>query len=383
MLDVVKKLLSVKNIEDISEKWLEPDPEQAPPVEMTQEEVYEMLFQKLEKAQAENKNVYFRLYKYLDTNLLIKAKGLLAHLPFDLAPWHYPHSEYWKYVVPTAMGARYHCKVLETSRETNPHFTIRVDASHAIVHEAALTEDAEYQGLVLDTIDKQFVVDIGLHFRWKYGGMTGYMPLPETIETTIQHGDKIKVKYIGKNDHGLQFAPMEEVDFTSYIGKPVWVQTYRSGGTVPYFMVEGKYRAEMPVTRTIYPEKKRKMQRLKGQWLNGDIINCEVIDYQPHRGLIVKCIDDAWLFEINWCSDEMIDYIGKEVPVHVHKSEEEGTSYLIDNLYTAKFPTGVKTRNLDKLNDGDVITCKVYSIDVNQQFFRVRWIESKKQSEES
>ena len=382
MLDIVKKLLNVKNIEDISEKWLESNSEPEPPVEMTQEEVYEMLFQALEKAQAENRNVHFRLYKYLDTNLLVKANGLFAYLPFELAPWHYPHSEYWKYVVPTAMGARFRCKVLETSRETEPHFSIRVDASNSIVHQAELTEGAEYQGLVLDTMDNRFLVDIGLHFRWKYGGMIGYMPFPQTIETDLNPGNKIKVKYIGKNDRDLQFAPMEDVDFTSYIGRTVWVQACRSEGTAPYFMVEGKYRAEMPVTRTIYPEKKRKMQRLKGQWLNGDIINCEVIDYQPHRGLIVKCIDDAWLFEINWCSDEMIDYIGREVPVHVHKSEEEGISYLIDNLYTAKFPTGVKTRNTDKLNDGDVITCKVYSIDVKGEFFRVRWLDATKHSEE-
>ncbi|MDR0541550.1 MAG: hypothetical protein LBH19_04980 [Dysgonamonadaceae bacterium] len=379
MLDIVKRILNLTG--DDSDLLVEVErPEK---VEMSKEEVYEMLFQELETAQKENKNVYFRLYKYLDTDLIVKANGLFAHLPFDLTPWHYPHSHYWKYVIPTAMGGRYRCKVVETSREANPHFSIHVDATVHELHEAELVENAEYKGIVLEIFDDRLLVDIGLHFRWKYGALMGYMPISKNVDLTIEAGEKIKVKYTGKDERYLQFAPMEDVDFASYIGNAVWVQVCKAEGTAPYYMVEGKYRAEMPVTRTVYPEKKRKMQRLKGQWQNGDIVNCEVIDYKPHRGLIVKCIDEAWLFEINWCSDEMIDYIGKEVPVHVHKSEEDGVSYLIDNLYTAKFPTGVKTRNLDKLNDGDVIICKVYSIDTVQQYFRVRWVDTDKHKEEN
>ena len=381
MLDIVKKILNISDEpEYILEEQILEEPVVEPKTPLTAEEIYEQLYQQLEETQTTGKKAYFRFFRYLDNELLVKVHGLYGHLPFQLAPWHYSDTSYWKFVVPTAMGTRFRCKVIKLKKDETQKFNILIDASEKPLREAEWIENADYDGIVLDRIDKDLLIDVGIHFRWKYGAQLGYLPLSESENPDIEPGEKITVKYKGRNEKGIIFSLPEAIDLTSYIGKTVWVQACRNENTSPYYMVEGKYRAEMPVTRLIYPEKKRKMQRLREQWKNGDIINCEVMDYKPPRGLLVKCIDEAWLFEINWLSDEMIDYIGKEVEVYVHKSEEEGTSYLIDNLYTAKFPTGVKTRNLDKLKDGDVIICKVYSIDVHQQYFRVRWVDATKQS---
>ena len=377
MLDIVKKILNISDEpENFPEEEILEEPVVSPKTPLTPEEIYEQLYLQLEEAHTAGKNAYFRFFRYLDNELLVKVHGLIGHLPFQFAPWQYPDTTYWKFVLPTFTGTRYRCKVIKLKRDEDQKYNIFINASERPLREAEWIENADYDGIVLDTIDKALLVDTGVHFRWKYGAQLGYLPLSEAENPNIEQGEKIKVKYKGRDEKGMIFSTPETTDLTSYIGKTVWVQACRNENTSPYYMVEGKYRAEMPVTRLVYPEKKRKMQRLKEQWNNGDIINCEVMDYKPQRGLIVKCVDESWLFEINWLSDEMIDYIGKEVEVHVHKSEEEGTSYLIDNLYTAKFPVGVKTRNLDKLQDGDVIICKVYSIDVHQQYFRVRWVEA-------
>ncbi|MDR1738607.1 MAG: hypothetical protein LBR66_07335 [Candidatus Symbiothrix sp.] len=378
MIDFLKKFTNLSTFfeDEVNEELLKKSP-------LTKEEIYEQLFRNLEAAQVADKRMYFRFARYTDNGLWVKTGGMIAFMPFESAPWKYPVNQYWQYIMPTLTKTRFRCKVIETKRIEDARYEIKVDAGSYPPHSIPLVIGAEHTGIVLEKNEQELLVDIGVHFRWRYGSMMGVLPVAEWKgeqswdEINVQ--DFVKLIFIDKNEKGLVFTQTFEDEVPLTIGQIVTVQVHRGENVAPYFMIDGKYKADMPVTKLIYPEKKRRMQKLKGHWADGDLIKCEVLDFKPKRGWVVKCIDEEWLFEVNWCSDEMIDYVGQEVPVFVHKSEEEGTQYLIDNRYVAKFPTGVKTRNLDTLNDGDVIQCRVYSIDVQNQFFRVRWLDANKQ----
>ena len=251
--------------------------------------------------------------------LIVKVKGLFAHLSLQQMAWRYPHLAYWKLIFPTLVGREFKCKITEAERREGERFHIVIDASEHPFRKAELIENAEYTGIVLQKNEEDARIDIGSHFRWKYGSLQGFLPLAALAEPETFHpcepGDSIKIKYTGNDDRGLLFTSVDAIDLAAeFVGKVVWVQVGKSENMAPYFMVKGKYKGDLPINKLFYPTKKKKLQKLRNQWENGDIINCEIVDFKPHRGLILKWIDDD-PEEIDWSSDEMIDYIGREVAV--------------------------------------------------------------------
>jgi hypothetical protein len=374
MFDKIKKLFSssddsniVENIEAV-ETVKETEPK----------DFFEMLFEKVLAAQELDKPLPCKIFYLREDELTVKVNGLYACLPLNRMPWSYPDTAYWKYIFPGLAGKEFKCRITEASRDENQRFNIHVDASNHSFRKMELMEDAEYTGIVLDKTDNEVRIDIGVHFRWKYGSLTGFLPLSDLADpATAQRcapGEEIRINYKGSNEKGLVFAKTAPVDLSAeFVGKIVWVQICKSEDTAPYYLVKGKYKADLPINKLIYPKKKKKVQKLRGQWINGDIINCEVLDFKPNRGLILKWIDDG-PEEFEWTSDEMIDYIGREVEVNVFVSEDDETSFLVQNKYPATLSARTRSAKKDALSDGDIITCRICSIDLNNECFKIRWL---------
>jgi hypothetical protein len=219
------------------------------------------------------------------------------------------------------------------------------------------------------------LIDIGVHFKWKYGSLCGYLPLedlatPETFQS-CQPGDIVTIEYIGENERGLQFTAIQAVDLAEYVGKITWVQIGR--GTAPYYMVVGKYKADLPITKTHYPTKKKKVRRLREQWENGDVIQCEILEYKPHRGFIVKWIDDE-PDELDWRTAEMAAYVGQKVPVQVHWTDEGELEFLVENKFPATFSGRDRSAKKEHLREGQVITALIRSMDFEEKCVKIRWV---------
>jgi ribosomal protein S1 len=338
---------------------------------------FEMLFDKILETRLLDKQLPCKIFYFKGDELTVKVGGLYAYLPLDQMPWNYPDKSYWKYIFSSLAGKEFKCKITEASREENQRFSIRVDASNHLFREVELMEDAEYAGIVLDKTEDAVLIDIGSHFRWKYGSLTGWLPLsdlanPESAQR-CESGEKIKIIYKETNEKGLVFTNAVAEDLAAeYVGKIVWVQVCKVENMAPYFLVRGKYKADLPITDPIYPGRKKKVQRLRNEWINGDIINCEVLDFKPNRGLIVKWISDD-PEDIDWTSDDMIDYIGREVDVNVSVSDE-GTTFLVENKYPATLSARNRSSKKSKLSDGEVIHCRICSIDLNNDCFKIIWL---------
>jgi len=373
MIDLLKNLFGsgkdtteVKSVEEINQE--------------KQGNFFEKLFAQVEEAKEIDKKIPFKVYFLNEDELIVKVKGLFAQLPLQQMAWQYPDQAYWKCIFPTLAGKEFKCIVMEAERKENERFHIVVDASSHIFRDAELIENAEYTGIILQKFEEETLIDIGTHFDWKFGSLPGFLPLPDLInpETSqpYEPGDKLTVEYKGHDARGLIFAAVDAIDLAAeFIGKIVWVQIGKKEDTAPYYMVKGKYKADLPITKLVYPKKKRKVQKLRNQWQNGDIINCEVIDFKPKRGLIIKWIDDD-PDEFDWSSDDMIDYIGRQVPVHVYWTDDEELEFYVENKYPATLTTRNRSNKKYELYDGQVITGRVCSIDLNDECFKIRWIPS-------
>jgi len=310
----------------------------------------------------------------------VKVKGLYAQLPLEKMAWIYPDIGYWRLIFPTLQGVELKCNVTEAlpAAEGNERFQIVVDASTHVFNMIELIEDAEYTGIVLQKTEEEVLIDIGYHFKWKRGSLCGYLPLeelaqPETFQS-CQPGDKITVECKGADSKGLLFSATKTIDPTEeYVGKITWVQIVRGENTAPYFMIEGKYKGDLPVTKTHYPTKKKKVRKLREQWVNGDIIKCEILEYKPHRGFIIKWIDDE-PDELNWKSDEMTAYVGQKVPVHVYWTEEDELKFLVEDQFPATLSGRDRSSKKESLVDGQVITAQIRSIDLENKCFKIRWV---------
>ena len=348
---------------------------------------FEKLFAQIEEAKAMDKKTPFKIYYLNEDKLVVKVKGLFSQLPLQQMAWHYPDMAYWKCIFPTLMGREFKCKIMEAERTENDRFHIVVDASSHVFREAELIENAEYTGILLQKTEEEMRIDIGFHFDWKYGSLCGFLPAadltnPETSQP-YEPGDKIVIEYKGRDERGLLFATVAAIDLAAeFVGKIVWVQIGKKDDTAPYFMVKGKYKADLPITKLIYPKKKKKVQKLRNQWQNGDIINCEVLEYKPKRGLIIKWIDEE-PDEIDWSSDEMIDYIGRQVPVHVYWSDEDELLFFVENKYPATLTTRNRSNKKYELYEGEVITARICSIDLNNDCFKIRWVPAPANKEDT
>ena len=337
---------------------------------------FERLFKRVKTAQEQDKKIPFRIF-FLNMEtmtLVVKVHGLFAQLPIQQMAWQYPDMEFWKIIFPTLQGIEFKCKVIEAFPKEDERFHIVVDATAHTFYSAELIENAEYTGIILQRTEDELLIDIGIQFKWKYGSLCGFLPLeeldsPETFQS-CNPGDRITIEYTGYNDRGLQFISVKPVDPEEYIGKITWVQIGK--GTAPYFMVEGKYKGELPITKTYYPTKKKKVRRLREQWENGDIIQCEVLEYKSHRGFILKWIDDE-PDEINWKSEELNEYIGRQVPVHVYLTDGDNMNFLVENKYPATLSGRDRSSKKEHLRDGQIITAQIRSIDLEEKCFKIRW----------
>ena len=389
MLDILKKLFNseedselIKSVESIENLTKGKDSVLKTPVE--KKDFFEMLFEQVQEVHAQNKTVPFKIFFLKENEIVVKVKGLYSCLPIHRMAWQYPDLSYWRLIFPTLAGREFKCCVTEASYiEGDRPYRIVIDASAHPFLKAELIEGAEYTGIVLHKTEEEALVDMGSHFRWKYGSLRGYLPLadlsnPETFQS-CEPGEQVKIQYKGSDERGLCFTSAAGIDVSEFIDQTVWVQVCKSGDTAPYFLVKGKYKADLPITKIIYPVKKKKVRRLRHQWQNGDIINCRVLEFHPKRGCFILQWIDPEPDPVIWTSDEMIDYIGREVEVNVYLSETEELCFLVENKYPATFTTRNRSNKIYEVDEGDVFTARICSIDLNDSCFKIRWLKKEKE----
>ncbi len=166
------------------------------------------------------------------------------------------------------------------------------------------------------------------------------------------------------------------------VGKNVWVRTIKNQDETINFIVEDKYKGNLPLTTEYYTNKIEKVTKIYQNLKDNTIINCKVISINSNEGyfnlkwIIVNTATELWIDE------EINDLIGKIVSVKVIK---KGTSfdYLINDEYNAilvisediySYSKKAVTKLRKELVDGEIIQCEVLSVDKEIGYFNIKWV---------
>ena len=335
----------------------------------------------------------FKIVDIKKKGFLIIIKGLYAYVPFHRMPWTYPNSNCWETITFSLKKRIFFGKVFCLDRHPDhPElYRMYIDATVTKLREATLSVNEKYTGIVIQKTVYGAFVDIGHHFDWKCGSLPGLLHLSQ-FSSPEEHslcdaGQTMEVKYWGKTEKGLQFGRDDSPDLqTKYAGKNIQVKNCINEEGIRSFLVDDLYRASMPVTKTIYGENKKLIRKTMNSWVDGQIIDCEVLRIDTRFDIIVVkwTPNEAFFEEFELQSQALKAYVGKIVPAKICRKESDNDlTFLIEDQFRAVLSTKrnlyVSKRNIVKnamtqWQDGEIIDCEIINVNVLSKQFIIKWL---------
>jgi len=336
----------------------------------------------------------FKIVDIKKKGFLIRIKGLYAYVPFHRMPWTYPNSNCWETITYSLVKRTFFGKIFRLDRHPDhPElYRMYIDATVTKLREATLSVNEKYTGIVILKTVYGVFVDIGHHFDWKCGSLPGLLHLSQ-FSSPEEHslceiGQLMEVKYWGKNEKGLQFGREDTPDLqTKYSDKKnIQVKICINEEGIRSYLVDDIYKATMPITKSIYGENKRLVYRMMNSWVDGQIVDCEVLKIDTRfNTIVVKWMPNDSIFEeFELQCQALSAYIGKVVMAKVcRKEDDKDTTFLIEDqfdavLSTKKYIYGHKrslVKNaLTQWQDGEIIECKIIDVNKLSKQFTIKWL---------
>ena len=355
---------------------------------------FELLLENIERIKEYETIVPFCIVDFKRGGFLVRIEGLYGYVPFNRMPWTYPHPKFWESIQFSLIGKSFFGKVYDIERKEGKaddgkdFFRVYVDASKEIFTEAEINRELEYQGVVVRKLSFGVLVDIGAHFEWKCGSLTGLLHQskmigPEALQLP-EPGETIAVNYIGENDRGLLFAMAGYSNLQDrYVGKKIQIKVSRNENDKFTFWTIDGHKAYMPLQRAYYGEKKAWTKRALKFLIDGEIIDCEILEVKNINNLfVVKWLpDDEFVSRVDLHLQKIQSFTDKIIPVKVCKSENGELSFLVDDKYKAvislenyiyKGTENLINYSMNYWSDGDVIDCEILDIDSRDNTYTVK-----------
>ena len=355
------------------------------PKNKDKKEWLEKLYENIEMIKDMELVIPFKIIDIKDNSFLIKTKGLYAYVHFSRMPWKYRYLECWEAVFPSLKGKIFFGKVLQINKKSDNKGSrwIYVDAAATILKEAELYYNMDYRGIVILKKLDGVIVDIGCHFDWKCGSLQGYLhqsrfSTPESF-IDCKPGQEIIVSYLDKNAKGFVFTYEGYVDLRmEYTGATVKAKVCRNAAGYCSFMVEDKYKAKIPIIKSIYGEDMVLIKNVAKYWLDGEVIDCKVLSVNPRDELFTLKLLPMNEIESEQYFQDMKKYVGETVPVSIHRNGANEPTLFVENKYRAMLlgTKGKTDRELEQMPEGTIIECVVVFIDTQYGLIIVSTPES-------
>lgn len=370
------------------------------------------LVNNLEQQRYDHKTLPFRIFGSKEKGFVVKTGGLFAYASFYHMPWDYPRQEDWQTIFPYLKDRTFYCKIHSIRKE--PLF-ILIDGKIPQFKQPVLNLNDLYLGIVLRKTSYSLFVDIGFHFDWECGSLTGWIRRSgfenKTLFDQTVVGQSTEVLFLGYDDRNqciFGSKPVEQEWFTgelaSRVGEMVWVKVSKQADERPVFRVEGKFAATMLVSNKLYPGKRVIVARAIANLSDGEIIRCEILSLNERsRKIQIKWALD-WEIEavasrVNQQADQAeppsgsgnpeplqnLYLAGKQVKVLVIKQKDRfgrlSNRYLIEDKYDgflhiekSNYRLSKREKELieEELRDGDILEGEVIRIDQNG--ITVKWV---------
>lgn len=256
-------------------------------------EWFDQLIEKADKQRQSQEVIPFAIDGIRSCGFVVRAAGLYAFCYFNHMPWRYPKNEHWEAVYPHLHGKRFQGRVFKVNRDP---VGVYIDGKVEQFAPAPLKEGEYYTGVITGQLPYGVFIDIGYHFDWRYGSLTGLRHrnqfASEEEMADCMPGTLISVKLQGADPKGhLAFGRRNEhIDWKvgkaqKLVGEPTWALVKKSeqGGKTQYY-IKGIYEACPLIDTNLYP--KELLSRISGRLKklsDYETIDCTVVRVDETR----------------------------------------------------------------------------------------------------
>ena len=305
----------------------------------------------------------------------IKVGGLYGFVSFNHMPWQYNSPKYWKAISSELIDRKFFCKIPKLSKEP---IKILIDAKVHNFSELIFKEKIEVQGIVIGKTKYGLFIEFGHFFNWKHGSCLGLLHKNNVAEYHLlekkQFGENIDVIFHGFTKGNKIIlgdnSPITEWltgELDKYVGttQNITVRTNEHGNR--FFFLENKYPVQLPITKSLYPEKnKPKIKSLLKLVKNNEIITCEIvrINYKKNK------ITARWLINVEPPLPKKNNSIINQIPKRKNKNL---LNLLVDKeievrVFTKDHNLGIDENKYFILNNIETkLTIKSYSYKLSER----------------
>lgn len=253
------------------------------------------LFENIEKAYVDQLILTFRIVEPKTNGFVIKVGGLFAFLLYKDIGWKYSNLDVWRDISETFIGVYFKGKIKVFDKEKRSIF---VEAKEKAIQLPKLGKGRYYKCVICNITDYGAFVDLGVHFKWRYGSIFGlihkssmYDPLDiekwkaGDLSNVLFHGYDEKERLILGDIYSRPTILQEEIapilDEIHLINVKVDDQGRYS------FSLFDKYAVSIPIQKAIYPSTRRVIRSYLKELKDGDLIYCKLLKVNMKKNKII------------------------------------------------------------------------------------------------
>jgi hypothetical protein len=270
--------------------------EDGPPPQ--QKDYLKKLVSDFESLMTRDENIAFRVKDIKPHGFIIKTNGLYGYVSFQFMPWTYKNISCWTAIFPHLKRKTFFGRVYHFKKEP---LSIIFNAQVPQFKKMELTENEQYDGIIIKKTGNGALIDIGFHYNWHYGSIPGYLDKSEFEDKSqfeaIIPGETIQTRYWGIHQNqnlvlGLTCENTEwfngKIDLLPGQILPVEITKNKINGKLEY-LVDGKFSGSMCLNKNIYNFPKKRLANALKLLKEYDIIHCEIIEVnKKKRTLLLK-----------------------------------------------------------------------------------------------
>jgi hypothetical protein len=248
----------------------------------------------IEKQKLENNSLPFRIKQLKEKGFIVRTGGLFAFVSFFYMPWKYNRVEAWSVLFPFIIEKVFFGKIHAIIYDP---FKILLNGKIAQFKRFPIEENIVYKAVIIHKSKNDVLIEIGIHYDWKYGSYTGliyrtHYESPEIFDKTIA-GQVIQASYYGLNkDNQPIFSNNPDIkewlteSIKQLMGKTVRVQIKKTFESDINYIVEGMHQGALSIPRRQYGENTSLVRKSLKYLENDEIIHCEVIKINLNKRII-------------------------------------------------------------------------------------------------
>lgn len=155
----------------------------------------------LKQIQNINEFVSFEPYEITEKGIIGKSMGIFAFIPFSYMPWRYYQLSHWNIIFNYLKSSTFKAAIIHINYKI---LSLKLDARNIKFESISLLKDQSYKAIILEINKDFYILDLALHFNWKYGKKIVYLKsylVENKLRDLLKKGDIISVIYFGINEN--------------------------------------------------------------------------------------------------------------------------------------------------------------------------------------